>query len=181
MFSEPLHPAVVHFPIVLAFLLPAVTLVGLVLLKRGVAVRPAWSAVLAVAILLFISSWLSVRTGESQEERVEEMVPEAPLESHEESAERFLVLSGVGLVLVIIGFAPGAVGRGARVLAVPASLGLAAMVASIGHSGGELVYRHGAAEAYGGGSGSSTDGAEWGGEKEDEDEDEDEAEGADDD
>lgn len=115
------------------------------------------------------SSWLSVRTGEGPEERVEEIVPEAPLESHEESAERFLVLSGVGLVLVIVGFAPGRIGRGARMLTVPASLGLAAMAASVDHSGGQLVYHHGAVGAYAElrDSGTSTEGAEWGGGKED--------------
>ncbi len=54
-------------------------------------------------------------------------------------------------------------------LAVPTSLGLAAMVASVGHSGGQLVYRHGAAGAYAElrDSGTSTEGAEWGGGKED--------------
>lgn len=35
MLPQPLHPAVVHFPIVLAVLLPVVTLAGILAVRRG--------------------------------------------------------------------------------------------------------------------------------------------------
>lgn len=148
MLPNPLHPAVVHFPIVLAFLLPLFAIGALVAIRRGARPLRAWSLPLAVGAALTLSSWVAVQTGEAQDERVERVVAEQPLESHEEAAELFLTLSGVLLLVSATGLVRGVVGRAGRVTATVGAVALVAAAAQVGHSGGELVYRHGAASAY---------------------------------
>jgi hypothetical protein len=88
------------------------------------------------------------RTGEGQEEKVEKVVAESAIHQHEEGGERFLVLSGVLLLVTAGGLLDGAPGRIARLGAIAGALALAAVVAQVGHTGGQLVYRDGAASAY---------------------------------
>jgi uncharacterized membrane protein len=145
---DPLHPAIVHFPIVLAILLPIVSGAALWAVRRGAAPIRAWGIAAATAAALTISAWLAVETGEAQEERVERVVPEQVLDRHAEAAERFAVLAGVLLLVSGVGLAGGRVGRAARMVATVGSLGLAGAGVQVGHTGGKLVYQHGAASAY---------------------------------
>lgn len=149
MLPEPLHPAIVHFPIVLTFLLPVFALASLWAVRRGARPLLAWGPTAALAVALAASAWIAVETGEDQEERVEEVLAsEAALETHEEAAERFLTFAAALLVVTAIGLAPGRVGRTARAATVVGALALVVAGWSVGRSGGELVYRHGAADAY---------------------------------
>jgi len=148
MLPNPLHPAVVHFPVVLACLLPIFIGGALWSIRRGAAVRRAWLLPTAMAAALAASAWLSVETGEAQDERVERVVGEAPLETHEEIAEAFLTTSVAVTVIAAAGLIGGVAGRTARVLTAVGSLALVAVVIRVGHTGGQLVYRHGAANAY---------------------------------
>jgi hypothetical protein len=148
MIPDPLHPAVVHFPIVLMFLVPLVMLGALVAIRRGAAPRRVWSFAVAAAAVFSLSSWVAVQTGESEEDRVEDAVSHAALEAHEEPAERFVLLTGVLAVVALGGFAGGVVGRAARAVALIGSLGVLGAGVQVGHTGGELAYRHGAAAAY---------------------------------
>jgi len=145
---DPLHPAVVHFPIVLVVLLPLVVFAALWAIRRGARPARAWAIPVAFSALLLVSAWAALKTGEGQEERVEEVVPEEALHAHEESAERFLALSGVLLVVMGAGLIGGGVGQAARIVATAGAVGLVVAGVAVGHSGGELVYRHGAASAY---------------------------------
>jgi len=148
MIPDPLHPAVVHFPIVFVFLLPAIALGALWAIRRGAAPRPAWLAVVVMAGLLTVSSWAAVQTGGAQEDRVEDVVAEGPLESHEEAGERFLILSVIGLAVVGTGLLRGSLGRAGRWAGVAAAGALLLAGWQAGHTGGELAYRHGAAAVY---------------------------------
>ena len=148
MLPNPLHPAVVHFPIVLVVLLPLVAVGALWAIRRGASARWAWAVPLAVAAALTLSAWVAIETGEAEEERVEQVVSEQALHEHEEAAERFLVLSGVLLLMAATGLAGGTLGRAGRLLSTVGSVGLIAAGAQVGAAGGELVYRHGAASAY---------------------------------
>ncbi len=148
MLPEPLHPAVVHFPLVLAFLLPISALVALWTIRRGAATRRAWAVPVAFALALSASAWLALETGQSEEDRVESVVSENAIHGHEEAAERFLLFSGVTGLLVIVGLAGGTVGTAARLLATVGSFALTLAAVQVGAAGGELVYRHGAASAY---------------------------------
>jgi uncharacterized membrane protein len=145
---EPLHPAVVHFPIVLATILPILAVIALWRMHDGAPLR-TWAPVALVAVVTWGSAFVATRTGEAQEERVEQVLAsEEPLHEHEEAAELFLLVSGVGAGLALLGFAPGLTGRGARLMAMLGVLGGLAAAARTGVLGGELAYQHGAAAAY---------------------------------
>lgn len=148
MLPEPLHPAVVHFPVVLSLLLPLVALGAVWAVRRGARPRRAWSLTVLVAAALFSSSYLAVETGEKEEERVEETVAEQAIHTHEERGEFFLYLAGGTLVLTGLGLAGGMVGRAGRYASIGAALALVVAGWRVGRTGGELVYRHGAAAAY---------------------------------
>jgi uncharacterized membrane protein len=121
---NPLHPAVVHFPIVLAFLLPLFAIGALVAIRKGARPMRAWSLPLAIGAALTLSSWVAVETGEDQGERVEKVVAEQPLESHEEAAELFLNLSVVLLLVSATGLVHGVVGRAGRIAGTVGAIAL---------------------------------------------------------
>lgn len=148
MLPEPLHPLIVHFPIVLVVLLPLFAVGALLLIRRGSAPRKAWALPIVMAAALSLSAWVAVQTGEQQEDRVENIVGDAPMHSHEEAAERFLFLSGALLLLSVAGLAPGRVGNAVRVVSTIGAVALVGAGVQVGKSGGDLVYRHGAASAY---------------------------------
>lgn len=145
---DPLHPAVVHLPMALAVLLPIFAIVAFVAVRRGSKPLRTWGVAAAMFAALSLSSWASMETGEEQEEVVEQVVPDGALESHEEAAEQFMWLSVGALGIAALGLLPGGVGTGARIVATAASLGLLVAGYRVGHSGGDLVYRYGAASAY---------------------------------
>jgi hypothetical protein len=118
------------------------------LARRGTPIRTLWTGVVAAAALLAGSAWLAVETGEGQEERVEQVVSEGALETHEERANLFLALAAGTLILTLAGLAKDRVGRIGRVAATVAAVALLPAGYMVGHSGGQLVYRDGAAQAY---------------------------------
>lgn len=144
----PLHPAVVHFPIVFAVLAPIFAIGALIAIRRGSRPLVAWGITTVLVAGLVGSSWLALETGEQQEDRVEAVVPEPAFEAHEESAEAFLAASIAVLALTLVGFAPRAIGTTGRVLAVVGTVVLMGMGYRVGHSGGALVYEHNAGAAY---------------------------------
>ena len=148
MLPNPLHPAVVHFPVVLAFLLPLFVAGALLAIRRGADARRAWLLPFAGAAALALSAWAAVETGGAQSERVERVVSEQAIDSHEEMAEAFLAVSASVAVVALAGLVGGIPGKAARVLTGIGSLALVVVVARVGHSGGQLVYRYGAASAY---------------------------------
>lgn len=137
-----------HFPIVLTFLLPISIAAALWAVRKGTTPRRGWAVPVLVAGALTVSAFVASRTGEAEEERVERVVAERAIETHEEAAERFVVLSGVLLVVSLAGFLPRTVGQAARIVTTVGALGLVAAGVQVGHSGGTLVYREGAASAY---------------------------------
>ncbi len=148
MIPDPLHPAVVHFPIVLMFLVPAVALVALWNIRRGVRVSRAWFVPVLFAGALALSAWVALETGEDQEERVERVVAEGVIDGHQEAAETFLILSAALFAVSAVGLVRGRVGATARWVATFGAVGVLAVGVRVGHSGGMLVYQHGAASAY---------------------------------
>ncbi len=148
MLPDPLHPAVVHFPIALSLLLPLAALLALVVHYRGARWRHTWLPVVAAAAALALSSWAAAETGEDQEDVVERVVAEDALENHEEKAETFQRATIVVFLLTAAGLAPGKAGHGARIAAGAGMAVILYLGINVGHSGGELVYRHGAAQAY---------------------------------
>ncbi|MFW6201447.1 MAG: DUF2231 domain-containing protein [Gemmatimonadota bacterium] len=145
---DPLHPAVVHFPIVLVVLVPIFAVGSILAIRRGAHTARAWGVTTAMVAALAASAWLAVETGEAEEERVEEVVSERVLHDHEEAAETFLLMTAITLLVASAGFAPGRAGGVARMLTAIGAVALLGTGLTVGRSGGELVYRHGAASAY---------------------------------
>jgi uncharacterized membrane protein len=148
MLPDPLHPAVVHLAIALAILIPGFAILGVPLIQRGLLPARSWALIVLLQALLVGSGWLALETGEEQEERVERVVAERHIEAHEEAAERFLLLAGMGLLASAAGLLPRRGGAIGRVAGTAVTLAVLAAGLSVGHSGGELVYKHGAANAY---------------------------------
>lgn len=148
MLPDPLHPAIVHLPIALAVIVPLLAISCTWLIATNFLPARAWLGVVLLQALLVGSGWAAIESGENEEDRVERVVQESVIEEHEESAERFLVLAGIGLLLTGGGLLSENIGSAGRVIATVATLGVLAAGFQVGHSGGELVYRHGAANAY---------------------------------
>jgi hypothetical protein len=148
MLPSPLHPAVVHFPIVFAVLLPLAALGALWAIRKGSAPVRAWAFPMALAVGLTGSAWVALQTGEAEEERVEAFVAEAAIHEHEEAAERFLLVAGVVTLVAGAGLLTGVFGSAARIVATAGTVGVLLAGVQVGRAGGELVYEHGAAQAY---------------------------------
>lgn len=148
MLPDPLHPIVVHFPIVLVVLAPLVAAGALWSIRRGTLARRAWSIPALVLGALVLSAWVAAQTGEREEDRVERVISERPIHTHEEAAELFVYASAGVLAIALVGLLPGTAGRIGRVVGTAGTVALVAVGWNVGRTGGELVYRHGAAQAY---------------------------------
>lgn len=147
MIPYPLHPAVVHFPIVLAVFLPIIAAVILWRIHDGARSR-SWGYVVLTAALLVGSGVVAKETGEDQEDKVEQVVPESAVHDHEEAADAFLLAAWVVLGIALVGFAPGVAGKAGRLAAFAGTLAVLWFSWRVGDLGGKLVYQHGAASAY---------------------------------
>ena len=143
LLPDPLHPAVVHFPIALTFA---------ALLFEAASRAPRWRTLATASLVLIVlaatSAVAAVITGDvAHEEVVVPVAARALLEQHEELGE--LLAWGLGLlavarvVLARFGRHDGPLGWLYLVL-----LGvLCGVVAYQGHLGGRLVYEHGVGTA----------------------------------
>jgi uncharacterized membrane protein len=145
---EPLHPAVVHLPIALATLIPLLAILAILAIRWSFLPSRSWACVVLLQALLVGSAWLALETGEQDEERVERVVAERHVEGHEEAAELFLALAGLSLLAGAAGLRPGRMGGFGRLASTLAGFAVLASAVQVGHSGGALVYEHGAANAY---------------------------------
>ena len=148
LLPDPLHPAVVHLPIALTLLVPAFAGGALWAIHKGARPLRSWGIAVALLATLSLSAWASLATGGDQEDRVEKVVPKAAIHTHEEAAEAFLILSFAVLGVAAVGLVSGKAGTLARGVATAGTLALVVSGWNVGHSGGQLVYKHGAASAY---------------------------------
>lgn len=140
---DPLHPAIVHFPVVL-ILLGMVVAVGAIFWRRHY--LPLLAGVLLG--LGALGAWVAVETGESAGGLVETDFNQAKalLDAHQDWAERTLVAAVAAAVLsgISIGlFRYPRLARAVAVVAAAAALTAGYAVYETGHRGGALVFRHG--------------------------------------
>lgn len=144
------HPKVVHLPMALAVLMPLVAGGAAFAWWRGWFDRRVWVIVLLLQAALAGSGFVAMNTGEAEEDRVEEIVAERHIESHEEAAELFVWASAVVLVLMVLPLVlpEGHLRAATAVAAVLGTLLVFGWGFRTGEAGGRLVYEHGAAQAY---------------------------------
>jgi uncharacterized membrane protein len=145
-----LHPKLVHLPIALAVLMPLISSGVLLAWWRGWFPKAVWALVVALQLILVGSSFAAMNTGEEDEERVEEVVPEDAIEAHEEAAELFTWSAVALLVLMIAG---GAIPRerASQAVALASALGTLGILGlgfEVGARGGEIVYEHDSPSAF---------------------------------
>lgn len=152
MTSLPLHPAVVHLPLGLAFVLPFLAAGFAWALWTGRISTRAWITIVALQAVLLGAGLVAMNTGEREEDRVESLVPHAAMEQHEALAEQFIWATGTTLLLAAMVLGSARRRPAARFLASATVIGTLVVGASavrLGHAGGELVYRYNAGAAYG--------------------------------
>lgn len=153
---DPLHPAVVHFPIVL-LLVGAAAAIAAVFIRRW---RLTWVSA-SLLTLGAIGAFVAVETGEASRELTGKLLAEAEalIESHEEWAERTLIAAAIAAVLAIVTVAAEAIalyrqqqplrffhpalGRFLRIITAAAALTSSFLVYQTARRGGEAVYGHG--------------------------------------
>jgi uncharacterized membrane protein len=150
MSGLPLHPAIVHFPLGVAAVVPLVALVTTVLLWRRAATPVLWVLVTCLQGVVVVSGFIAMRAGHHEEHRVERYVPEAAIEAHEEAGDRFVYAAGGLLVVMLLGLAvrDERARRAIAAVSTVTAFAVAALGLYAGRKGGELVYVHGAASAY---------------------------------
>lgn len=150
MSSLPLHPAIVHLPLGLAFILPTLTLGFAWALWTGRVRSRAWLAIIALQATLLGAGWIAMNTGEREEDRVEKVVPSAAISTHEEYAEQFVWAAGGTFLLIALVpvLRRKRLMRAAMLGSVAGSFIVAGLALRVGHAGGRLVYTHNAGSAY---------------------------------
>ena len=140
---SPLHPAVVHFPIVLLLLGTVVSLAA--------AFAPRWRLPLITAVLIglgAIGTVVALQTGERDGELIKETPAlEQVLEQHEAWAERTeiaAIIAGLFSLGAVFAVRWPAVARGLNVVTAVGAIAATWCVVETGHYGGQLVYQHGA-------------------------------------
>ncbi len=149
MLPEPLHPILVHFPIALTTFLLPLAVYGWIASHRRPG-RHGWVPVAVLAALALATALLAQQAGDREEDRVEPWVSESVLEHHEERAELFVWSLAIVFGCSLMGLAARRVGQVGRALTVAVLIPAAVLVFLVGDSGGDLVYKHGAAAAYNG-------------------------------
>ncbi len=146
MIPDPLHPAVVHFPI-------ALILVGFV----GALVSMIWSRgclpwfVAGILVLGASGAGVAFWTGGEAGEQATGIVgfshaAAVLLRQHDEWAERTLIVAGVAAVFALAAAATGRwvnLSTGLRLATLLAAAAAAFCVFQTAHRGGQLVYQHG--------------------------------------
>ncbi len=145
----PFHPVIVHFPIAITFILPILILTFAWMIKQNKMSQQAWLIIIGLQVLTTVTGYVAMETGEEAEEVAERVIEKKYIHQHEEKAEIFVGATVVALVLSIAAFfLRKEIQFFVKLAVCIVSILACFLVYRTGHSGGELVYEHGAAGAY---------------------------------
>lgn len=145
----PLHPAIVHLPIALTFILPVLILIFAWAIKAGKMSKEMWLVIVGLQVLVTVSGYVSLETGETDEEKVGVIVGKELIHHHEESAEIFTGMTVISLAAgIVVWFLQPAIQDKARFAVVLISLLPVFFAFRTGKMGGEIVYRFGGGSAH---------------------------------
>jgi hypothetical protein len=148
--TVPLHPALVHVPLGLAFVLPLLSAaLAAFALLRGSVPRRAWAVALALQAVVVVAGLAARSAGERDEKPVAQLTGRAAVEAHEAAADAFLWGAALALAVSAAALAmPRRAGAVAAAVACAATVAVAGLGYRAGKAGGELVYPRGGAAAY---------------------------------
>lgn len=145
----PVHALIVHIPMVITFILPFLIIAFAFMIKKHKMSSKGWLIIIGLQMAVVAGGYISLETGETEEHNVKKIVEKKIIHDHEEAAEIFVGVSVLALVLSIGVFFLR------REIAFPVKLVIALITVvagflgfKTGELGGELVYKHGAANAY---------------------------------
>ena len=145
----PLHPSIVHLPLVLSFLLPAFIFIFAWSIRAGKMSKELWLVVIGLQVLVTATGYISLETGETDEEKVSAVVGKKVINVHEESAEIFVGTTVIALAGgIAVWFLQPAFQDKARFLVALLSLLPVFFGWRTGSLGGEIVYKHGGGNAH---------------------------------
>jgi uncharacterized membrane protein len=147
--DTPLHPALVHVPLGLSFVVPLVAIGISIAFWRNRLPRSAFAILAALQLVLAGSGLAAMAAGNREERRVEKVVGRKVVHDHEERGEAFVwaafAVAALATALLLV---PGRAVGGAAALTIAGTFAVAALAFATGKAGGEIVYRHGGAAAY---------------------------------
>lgn len=147
--QTPLHPSIVHLPLALTFILPVLVLIFALMIRKNKMAPQAWLIIIGLQLVTTVSGYVALETGEDEEHQVEKVVDKKIIHEHEERAEVFVGATVIALVLsVATFFLLKDIQFYLHLTIALISLVSCFLAYRTGASGGELVYRYGAASAY---------------------------------
>jgi len=145
----PVHPMIVHFPLALTFILPILILVFAYLIKTNKMAPQGWLIIIGLQLVVVATGYISLETGENEEDLVAKVLDKKLINEHEEAAEIFVGSAVIGLVLSIgVFFIRNEIQFPIKLAIAVIGLLSCYLAFQAGSLGGELVYKHGAASAY---------------------------------
>ncbi len=145
----PLHPAVVHLPLALTFVLPALIIVFIWAIRSGKMSREMWVVIVGLQLLITASGYISLELGETDEEKVSKVAGILLMQTHEQTAEIFVGTTVVSLAVGVVAiFLQAQFQIYARLGVLVLSLISCVFAFKTGQLGGEIVYAQNGASVH---------------------------------
>jgi uncharacterized membrane protein len=145
----PLHPVIVHLPLALTFLLPFLVLIFAWAIKAGKMNKELWLVIIGLQVLVTVSGYIALETGETDEEKVSAVVGKDVIHQHEEAAEIFVGATVIALASgIVVWFLQPAFQDKGRFAVVALSLLPVIFAFRAGQLGSNIAYRLGGAGAH---------------------------------
>jgi uncharacterized membrane protein len=145
----PLHPMLVHLPLALTFVLPFLIIIFAFLIKTQKMTPKGWLIIIGLQLTVVLTGYISLETGENEVQAVAKVLDKKLIDAHEEAAKIFIGSAVLALVLSIgVYFISKEYALAVRMIVAIVTLISCFLAYRTGLLGGELVYKHGAANAY---------------------------------